>query len=124
MILYDKLFHPLTQSLGSGHTFSTSSGQFTAGLDGVYSVSWDGITVISTGEVIVVIYLRKNGVKLDETRHASYPGVPGSSSSKSEDQGGRTVLIRLQREDTIDLWCDDCSAGFYKIAFCVNLVHQ
>jgi len=120
VIPYDSLLHPLTQSPGSGHTFNTGSGQFTAGLDAVYSVSWDGHTAISTGQNRVVIYLRKNGVWLQETHHASYYT---GSTGELLDQGGRTVLIRLQRGDTIDLYCDNCSATLWRITFCVNLVH-
>ena len=119
MIRYDSLLHPLTQSPGSGHTFNTGSGQFTAGLDGVYSVSWDGIADVDKGENDVSIYLRKNGVKLQETQHwSNYNG----DSGYIRDQGGRTVLISLQQEDTLDFYCEDCSASVWRITFCVNLL--
>merc|ERR1712241_1417541 len=73
VIPYDSLVHPLTQSPGSGHTFNATTGQFTAGLDGVYSVSWVVITDdITAGENRVGIYLRKNGVKLQDTLHQSH----------------------------------------------------
>merc|ERR1712142_416868 len=117
VIMYDKMFHPLTQSPGRQHIFSPSTGMFTAGLDGVYAVSWDAIPHVETGGNGVTMFLRKNMRKLEETRHYSYSGY-------TRDQGGRTLLIKLRQSETLDLWCEDCRSTTYNIIFCVNLVHQ
>jgi hypothetical protein len=35
--------------------------------------------------------------------------------------GGRTLVLHLDRGDTLDLYCEDCSADIYDTTFCVTL---
>ena len=35
--------------------------------------------------------------------------------------GGRTLVLHLVRGDTLDLYCEDCSATIYRVTFCVSL---
>ena len=60
----------------------------------------------------VDIYLRKNGNVIVESHHYSRAAY---------EQGGRTLVLHLDRGDTLDLYCEDCSAGISGITFCVSL---
>ena len=91
-----------------------------------------------TGENMVVIYIRKNGSKISQSRHESYYGGP---SGYAADNGGRTIvsisimyrycifilififyqIFHLAKGETVDLFCQDCSATVYHITFCVSL---
>ena len=109
VIRYSKALQPLTQSPDSGHSFR--SGTFKAGFSGVYSVSWGLLPDhIGRGESKVLIYPRKNRRRILDDDHG--------------EQGGRTVLVRLDKGNTLDLYCSDCRAKVWDITFCVSLVHQ
>ena len=70
------------------------------------------------GDHSVHINLRKNGQNIDESLHYSrYTGPSGYAY----DQGGRTLVVHLDSEDTMDLFCNECSAGIDDVTFCVSL---
>ena len=87
----------------------------------------------SKGSSDVKTYLRKNGQSMKESEHyARYPissGAVYNQGSKTSKiiptkhyiAGGRTLGLHLDRGDTLDLFCDDCSAGIYHNTFCVSL---
>ena len=57
-------------------------------------------------------------VSIQESEHVSrYSGPSGHVS----DQGGRTLVLHLDRGDTLDLYCDNCSAYISSTTFCVSL---
>ena len=117
-IPYDSLFHSSTNIPG-GPALNTETGVFTAPLAGVYSVTWALQSSDHAGDHWVDIYLRHNGINIGETRHDSYYS---GSSGKVDDQGGRTVNLELAAADTLELWCDDCSAEIGYTTFCINLL--
>jgi len=97
-----------------------TSGQFIAGASGVYTATWSLRAIDDTGDPSIHINLRKNKDIIDETLHFSrYTG----DSGYVYDQGGRTLDLRLEKDDTLDLFCSDCSAGIDDITFCVGLSH-
>ena len=96
------------------------TGVFTSGYAGTYSVSWSLTADDDSTEPIVSIYLRKNGINIDESLHWS--GLIASDGG-IQDQGGRSLLLHLDRGDTLDLCCQNCSAGIDYTTFCVSLVH-
>ena len=117
-IPYDSLFHSSTNIPG-GPALNTETGVFTAPLAGIYYVTWALLSANDAGDNGVFIYLRHNGITIVETRHySSYTG----SSGYVRDQGGRTVNLELAAADTLELWCDDCSAYIYNTTFCINLL--
>ena len=58
-------------------------------------------------------------VSIQESLHSSY--YIGPDQSGVQDQGGRTLVLHLDRGDTLDLYCDNCSAGIGRTTFCVSL---
>ena len=65
---------------------------------------------------MVSILLRKNGVCIEETQ-----AVSSTSTGFVRNQGGRTVITHLDSGDTLDLFCEDCSADIYHTTLCVSL---
>merc|ERR1712183_1188848 len=104
VISYTTLLYSSTNVPGVGLDIST--GVFTSGHPGSYTATWsltalDGAA--SAGHP-VSLYLRKNGVNIDESLHKSR-----TENGGVWDQGGRTLVLHLDRGDTLDLYCKDCS---------------
>merc|ERR1719378_1864632 len=98
--------------------FDLASGVYTNGWPGTYTVTWDLTALDDAGENWVDIYLKKNGEIIDESLHVSrYTG----SSGWVDDQGGRTLILRMETGEELSLWCEDCSASVNLITFCVSL---
>merc|ERR1711915_1016136 len=98
--------------------FDLASGVYTNGWPGTYTVTWDLNADDGAGDHYVEIYLKKNGETIDESRHVSY--YTGSSGDVS-DQGGRTMILRMETGDQLSLYCDNCNAGVYDITFYISL---
>ena len=118
VVNYDYLLHNAT-NLAGGPALDIGSGVFTAPLAGVYSVSWALSADNAHGEPSVSIYLRHNEVNLEETRH--YSSYSGSSGWVGE-QGGRSLVLELAAADTVNLYCDNCSAAIDRTTFCITLL--
>ena len=117
-ISYTTLLYSSTNVAGAGLDIST--GVFTAGHPGSYTATWSLLAEDNAGDHYVAVYLRKNGENIEESRHLSeYTG----SSGYVGDQGGRTLVLHLDRGDTLDLYCVDCSARIGHTSFCVSLSH-
>merc|ERR1711915_1112308 len=98
--------------------FDLASGVYTNGWPGTYTVTWDLIAIDDAGDHGVQIYLKKNGEKIVESLHDSYYS---GSSGRVEDQGGRTIILRMETGDQLSLYCQGCRTGVYHITFCVSL---
>merc|ERR1711970_1136144 len=116
-ITYSKLLYSST-NIPDDATMDIETGMFTSGWGGTYTVTWSLFAEDGQGDQRVNIFLRQNGEIINESRHASHYFGP---SGFITDQGGRTLVLRLERGDTLDLWCEDCSAGVYWVTFCVTL---
>ena len=113
-ISYDTLLYSSTNVAGAGLDIST--GGFTAGHPGSYTATWSlGAGMIHGHRVY--IYLRKNGKNIAESLHYSFFN---DDSAEVRDQGGRTVVLHLDRGDTLDLYCDNCNTSIYHTTFCVS----
>merc|ERR1711915_802397 len=95
-----------------------ASGMFTCGWPGFYSVSWSLYASNNAGDHGIEILLRKNMEIIEETKHWSFYNGP---SGEVIDQGSRTIILRLERGETLDLYCKDCSAAVDDVVFCVSL---
>ena len=113
---YTTLLYCSTNVAGGGLDIST--GVFTAGHPGSYTATWSLIASDDHGKSAVYIYLRKNGVNMDESRHYSHYGGPTAGVGE---QGGRTIVLHLDRGDTLEMYCDNCSPGIHRTTFCVSL---
>ena len=120
-ITFTKLLYSSTNVEGA--VLDISTGLFNAGHPGTYSASWALTASDDEGDHYVQLYLRKNKNIIPETFHDSYyyGRSYGSGPSGINDQGGRTVLVHLDRGDTLDLYCEDCSAEIFFLTFCVSL---
>ena len=111
-ISYSKLLYSSSNVEGAG--LDISSGVFSAGYPGTYTASLSLQARDDTGDGFMDIYLRKNAKTIDESPHRSiYTGSEGYL----EDNGGRTMVLHLDRGDTLDLYCQDCSADIYHFLF-------
>ena len=118
VISYSSLLYNSTNAAGAG--LDITSGQFTAGSTGSYTVTWSLRAINDAGDHSVHINMRKNGKNVDESLHYSrYTGPSGYAY----DQGGRTLVVHLESGDTLDLFCNECSAGIDDVTFCVSLSH-
>ena len=116
IISYTKLLYSSTNVEGAG--LDISLGVFTSGHPGTYTATWSLSAWNDAGDSRVFIYLRKNGTNIEESQHYThYTGASGVA----DDVGGRTLIVHLGRGDTLDLFCDDCSAYVNFITFCVTL---
>jgi len=106
-----------SSGVGSGG-LDTSTGVFTAPLQGVYTVTWSLYADNDDWDPAVQIYLYKNGNRMDESYHRSYYTGP---SGQVWDQGGRSLVLQLAEGDTVKLYCENCSAGVYRITFCISM---
>ena len=103
-----------------GASLDISTGVFTAGHPGSYSATWSLMAGDDSVDTPVSIYLRKNGVLIADSHHKSW-NRKADPSDRVEDQGGRTLVLLLDRGDTLDLFCEDCEAGINFTTFCVSL---
>ena len=110
-IAYTKLFHASTNV--EGDNLDTSTGVFTVGYPGVYTVTWSLNVWWGNGEPNTLINLLKNGVVILEAEQKSW----GASS----EMGSRTLILHLQHGDTLALYCMDCSATITRVMFSVSL---
>jgi hypothetical protein len=123
--------YPSTNTEGD---LDISTGIFTCDAPGSYTVTWSLVAVDYAGDSQVEIYLRKNGEKITESLHVSwYSGSSGRVNDQGKHitqnynnnilyiTGGRTLVLHLDRGDTLDLYCQDCSRGIYYTTFCVSL---
>merc|ERR1719477_198766 len=114
-IPYTSLLYSSTNTEGGGLDIST--GVFTAPHGGTYTVSWDTGADLDQGEY-VYIYLFKNGVSIQESKHYSYYGGP---SGGVDEQGGRTIIVYLGVGETLQLNRSGGSGGIRSTTFCVSL---
>ena len=115
-VTYDSILHNVTNMpMPSGTGLNIDSGIFTTPVSAVYSISW-GLSAYSSGGHAIEIYLRKNGIEIDEISHYSYTTEP------SRDQGGRNIHISSTVGDTFDLFCVDCSTPISFITFCITML--
>merc|ERR1712037_915400 len=116
-IPYSSLLYSSTNMPGVGG-LDTETGVFTAPHPGSYTLTWSTYAIGGAGDPSVHIYLYKNGQRIQESRHvSSYSGPSGLVA----DQGGRTLVQHLALGDTLELYCDDCSAEIWYTTFCVSL---
>merc|ERR1711936_1283248 len=114
-ITYSSLLYNST-NLPDDAPLNIETGIFTSGWAGTYTVTWSLFTENSGHAVL--IYLRKNGETIPESLHNSrYTGLSGYI----RDQGGRTLLLHLERGDTLYLYCDSCFEGVSHVTFCVTM---
>merc|ERR1711874_207703 len=101
-----------------GSSFDKFSGVYTSGLPGVYSVTWSLVSSNGPEDSTTRVRLRQNGVQV---YHSTTISGSGGGVGEQMDQGGRTLYLQMERGDTLDLFCDDCSAGIGNVSFCVSL---
>eukprot|EP00091_Calanus_sinicus_P006109 TRINITY_DN16715_c0_g1_i1.p1 TRINITY_DN16715_c0_g1~~TRINITY_DN16715_c0_g1_i1.p1 ORF type:complete len:105 (-),score=4.34 TRINITY_DN16715_c0_g1_i1:22-336(-) len=94
------------------------TGIFVSGYPGSYAATWSLVADMDSGNHMLSLYLRKNGQIIEESHHLSQLV---SSGHYMRDQGGRTMILHLNRGDTLDLYCEDCTAGILYVTFCVSL---
>lgn len=104
-----------------GASLDTKTGLFTSGFPGSYTITWSLLASNNHNDSAVSIYLRKNGNRIQETWHYSWFDGDSLASGIVFDQGSRSVVLHLDRGDTLDLYCTDCSAEIDTIMFCVSL---
>ena len=97
-----------------------ATGVWTAGLDGLYQISWSLSAGIESGQFNLV-YLARDGARVRESDHFS--GSLQSDIGELWDQGGRSLVLGLRRGQTLDLRTQDRKDSVYKVTFCVILLH-
>merc|ERR1711915_551791 len=98
--------------------FNLNTGVYTNGWPGTYTVSWNSWVGAYHGHSTTRIFLRKNGQNINEARQYSRFDT---DNGRMLEQGGRTMLIRMDAGDTLSLYCEDCSDYVADITFCISL---
>merc|ERR1711915_400140 len=116
---YDSIFYSRTNDWTSEGGMDLGSGVYTAPVPGTYVITYSLRSSNDYSDNNISLYLRKNGIILDETRHWS--DYYGQSTGYVYEQGGRTAILHLERGETVSLFCADCSAGVMQVMLCINL---
>merc|ERR1712055_279131 len=98
---------------------NTNTGVFVAPMPGTYRVSFQVghlETADTNGEHKTSIFVRKNGLK-DETLH-----METKSHSEETNVIAHEALVKLSKEDTLDVFVDETKDDLYGILFCIALV--
>merc|ERR1711934_119079 len=98
---------------------NTKSGIFVAPMSGTYRVSFQVghlETPDTNGEHRTSIFVRKNGLK-DESLH-----METKSHAEETNVIAHEALVKMSKEDTLDVFVDETKDDLYGILFCVALV--
>merc|ERR1711990_355853 len=98
---------------------NTNTGLFVAPMAGTYRVSFQVghlETPDTNGEHKTSIFVRKNGLK-DESLH-----METRSHSEETNVIAHEALVKMSKEDTLDVFVDETKDDMYGILFCVALV--
>merc|ERR1711863_217725 len=98
---------------------NTKSGMFVAPMSGTYRVSFQVghlETPETNGEHRTSIFVRKNGLK-DESLH-----METKSHAEETNVIAHEALVKMSKEDTLDVFVDETKDDLYGILFCVALV--
>merc|ERR1711874_845954 len=98
---------------------NTKSGMFVAPMSGTYRVSFQVghlETPDTNGEHRTSIFVRKNGLK-DESLH-----METKSHAEETNVIAHEALVKMSKEDTLDVFVDETKDDLYGILFCVALV--
>jgi hypothetical protein len=134
-IAYTSLLYSSTNT--EGGDLDTSSGVFTCPQTGSYTITWS-LRAHARNGPSVRIYLRQNGQNIKESYHKSsldipdigYVGDVGTYTNiytliltyYYNIPGGRTLVLHLDRGDTLDLYCEECYPSYIEhLTFCVSL---
>jgi len=121
-IAYDSVFYEKNNQKTGG--LDTGRGVFTTPCAGTYTVTWSLHTSnYYQGGQQAVLYLYKNGVKVDESKHVSSLDRLGDDNEYKyrDDEGGRYLNLFLDQDDEISLRSYSGEASLYNIMFCVGL---
>merc|ERR1712055_810877 len=98
---------------------NTNTGLFVAPMAGTYRVSFQVghlETPDTNGEHKTSIFVRKNGLK-DESLH-----METRSHSEETNVIAHEALVKMSKEDTLDVFVDETKDDMYGILFCIALV--
>merc|ERR1712181_200447 len=98
---------------------NTATGLFIAPMSGTYRVSFQVghlETPDTNGEHKTSIFVRKNGLK-DESLH-----METKSHSEETNVIAHEALVKMSKEDTLDVFVDETKDDMYGILFCIALV--
>merc|ERR1711934_579057 len=98
---------------------NTNTGVFVAPMGGTYRVSFQVghlETADTNGEHKTSIFVRKNGLK-DESLH-----METKSHSEETNVIAHEALVKMSKEDTLDVFVDETKDDMYGILFCIALV--
>merc|ERR1711971_663315 len=102
-----------------GPGLNTKTGLFIAPMSGTYRVSFQVghlETPDTNGEHKTSIFVRKNGLK-DESLH-----METKSHSEETNVIAHEALVKMSKEDTLDVFVDETKDDMYGILFCIALV--
>merc|ERR1719209_159030 len=98
---------------------NTNTGLFVAPMAGTYRVSFQVghlETPDTNGEHKTSIFVRKNGLK-DESLH-----LETRSHSEETNVIAHEALVKMSKEDTLDVFVDETKDDMYGVLFCIALV--
>jgi len=117
-LTYDSIYSDLNNV--DGAKLDTGTGLFTAGMAGVYQVSYNMELVSKPGQEHTV-WVIVNGAKVAESMVHSK--VDFNEFEASTDNGGRVIMVNLDQWDTVGLTHQtDGEGNVKKINFCVSSV--
>merc|ERR1711915_603227 len=116
-VTYQQLFYSKIESITEEGGFELVTGLFTSPFPGTYTITYNLEASVDEGTDIL-LHTRKNGEEIPESRHYSYYG---GQSGQINDQGARTIIVHLDRGETVDLFCNDCLMDVFQVMTCVTL---
>merc|ERR1719430_2293136 len=115
-ISYDSILSEYHSGGGEGQ-LDITTGIFTAGTPGFYTVTYSGRSAVDPDQY-VLMYLYHNGVRVDQSEWVTYLS---DGDQRMEDQGSRTLTIHLGQGDILELRAEDFTGELFRLVFCLFL---
>merc|ERR1719244_2569630 len=115
-ITYDRIVIDHT-NIDSPGGLNITSGEFTAPISGIYSVTY-AVVVEQEQDATTYVGLRKDGQVLYDIEHNTY-----TDEYDIEENLARTLPIFLAKGETPDLYCQSCQSIMHN-TFCLTLERE
>merc|ERR1712059_28405 len=102
---------------GGNATFDLSTGSFKTLTAGHFKVSFSGRASVDPGEELF-IYIYRNENRVEESKWYTHMGPYGDQNMDVE--GSRSVILHLERDDSVTLRTENFNAIIHDLVFCVS----
>merc|ERR1719347_143806 len=119
-ITFDELTFSKTNDWTAEGGIDISTGVLNAPFPGTYFITYSLMSSDHDTDPETIIHMKLNGDVMDG--YTYYRSLFESNDyGIVHDQGGRSLILHLDRGDTVELFCDHCGSSIFDILLCVQL---